>query len=89
MFVLSSGGDRVTDFQPGRDLLNLSGIDARRDLARIQSFTFIGEEEFSNVPGELRFEDGRLIGVTGYSEYSRIFIELPGVVTLSEADLLL
>lgn len=46
--------DRVTDFQPDIDFIDLSLIDARLDLAGNQAFTWIGGAGFSG-PGQLGY----------------------------------
>jgi Ca2+-binding RTX toxin-like protein len=57
-FLTDSGGmwfaDRITDFTPGEDLIDLSGIDADLTTPGHQAFTFIGGGPFSGTPGELR-----------------------------------
>jgi Ca2+-binding RTX toxin-like protein len=46
--------DRITDFQPDTDFIDLAAIDARLDLAGNQAFTWIGGAGFSG-PGQLRY----------------------------------
>jgi serralysin len=53
--------DWIYDFsQRQDDKISLTGIDASTKVAGNQAFTFIGDEEFSNKAGELRFinQDG-------------------------------
>jgi Ca2+-binding RTX toxin-like protein len=49
--------DTIADFTSA-DLIDLSTIDARTDVAGNQSFDFIGSAGFSNASGELRFSPG-------------------------------
>ncbi len=51
-----NGVDTILDFQPGRDLIDMSLIDADRSLDGDQSFTLIGQDEFSGDGAEIRFE---------------------------------
>ena len=46
--------DRITDFESGADKIDLSGIDAIRQTAANDAFTFIGSANFSKKAGELR-----------------------------------
>ncbi|HEX8442665.1 MAG TPA: M10 family metallopeptidase C-terminal domain-containing protein [Allosphingosinicella sp.] len=50
-----SSADRITDFQSGLDLIDLSAIDANRKTAENDAFTFIGGANFSKKAGELRY----------------------------------
>jgi Ca2+-binding RTX toxin-like protein len=49
--------DEIMDFRS--DLIDLSGIDARRASAKDDKFVYIGDAEFDRA-GELRFEDSTL-----------------------------
>jgi Ca2+-binding RTX toxin-like protein len=46
--------DQITDFTRGRDLIDLSEIDANANAAGNNAFTFIGARVFSGVAGQLR-----------------------------------
>jgi Ca2+-binding RTX toxin-like protein len=46
--------DSITDFKPGKDIIDLSAIDAVRGGSD-DSFHFIGSAPFSGVAGELRY----------------------------------
>jgi Ca2+-binding RTX toxin-like protein len=50
-----TAADRITDFQSGIDLIDLSAIDANRKTAENDAFTFIGGANFSKKAGELRY----------------------------------
>lgn len=52
----SSARDRITDFQRGQDLIDLSAIDANRRLAGDQDFTLRGTAAFTGQAGELRWQ---------------------------------
>jgi len=46
--------DRITDFSPTSDFIDLREIDANTVVPGHQPFTFIGKNVFSGTPGELR-----------------------------------
>ncbi len=48
------GHDMLTDFQHGKDKIDLSDIDAIAGNAGHDAFTFVGSDVFSNTAGELR-----------------------------------
>lgn len=48
-------GDLITDFQ-AIDTIDLSAIDANRNLAGNQAFLFVGEVKFSGLAGQLRLD---------------------------------
>ena len=48
--------NRITDFQPGVDRIDLSAIDAKTTVAGDDVFTFVGSQPFSGAAGELRIE---------------------------------
>jgi Ca2+-binding RTX toxin-like protein len=51
--------DRILDFTPGTDRIELDRIDARTNVAGDQAFTWIGSNAFSNQAGQLRaFQSG-------------------------------
>lgn len=49
-----SGGDRITDFKHGGDIIDLSAIDADALHTGNQAFHYIGETGFTHQAGELR-----------------------------------
>jgi len=54
-------GDTIRDFVHGTDRIDLTGIDASSTVSGNQAFTFIGNERFHKVAGELhtyRLSDG-------------------------------
>jgi hypothetical protein len=52
--------DAINDFVSGTDKIDLTGLDANANLGGDQSFTFIGDNAFASVAGQLRtyFLDG-------------------------------
>ena len=63
-----AGRDVINTFAHG-DKIDLSGIDARTNVAGDQAFSFIGAAAFSGVSGQLRF-DMTNISVTGVKAYT-------------------
>lgn len=53
---LGSDADRIDDFVSGTDIIDVSGIDADRNTAGDQAFTYIGAAAFSGAAGELRYQ---------------------------------
>lgn len=55
--VAASGRDTIYDFvRSQKDKIDVSGIDAKSNVAGNQAFKFIGAQPFHNAPGELRVE---------------------------------
>ncbi|MDP2902536.1 MAG: calcium-binding protein [Methylovulum sp.] len=54
-------GDTITDLTTG-DKINLSAIDANPQQTGDQAFTFVGENSFTGLAGELRYSFGTLYG---------------------------
>jgi Ca2+-binding RTX toxin-like protein len=54
--AVGAARDQVLDFTHGKDLLDLSGIDAKTTASGNNSFSFIGANGFSGTAGELRAE---------------------------------
>ncbi len=52
--ITAATRDRIVDFQEDVDLIDLSGIDARTDLAGNQAFKWVGGGAFT-APGQLRY----------------------------------
>ncbi|HYJ31101.1 MAG TPA: calcium-binding protein [Allosphingosinicella sp.] len=85
--------DRIADFTPGTDLIDLSQMDADPGQSGRQAFTFIGSAAFSGTPGEVRVEtrDGDtwvLIDGHGGATAS-IEIAMTGTVSITGADFIL
>jgi Ca2+-binding RTX toxin-like protein len=59
----SANRDQILDFDRGEgDEIDLSGIDANTKKSGDQAFKFIGNDKFSETPGELRFKSDLLQG---------------------------
>lgn len=90
---LGASADRITDFAPGTDLIDLGGVDADTTTGGNQAFTFVGSAAFSNVAGELRaFDDGTDTWVqadTNGDGAADFEIVLTGVLTLAGSDFVL
>ena len=91
--------DVITDFQPGLDDIDLTGIDANTGRSGDQSFRFIGTKGFSGKEGELQYQTSDQAGtadditvVRGDVNGDRVAdfeIEIRGIVQLSSGDFLL
>jgi Ca2+-binding RTX toxin-like protein/subtilisin family serine protease len=58
-FVFTSANgpaDRITDFRRGHDKIDLSGIDANKRTSTENKFKFIGDRDFGDKAGQLRFD---------------------------------
>ncbi len=90
---LGASADRITDFAPGTDLIDLGFVDADTNTAGNQAFSFVGNAAFSNTAGELRaFDDGTDTWVqadTNGDGMADFEIVLTGVVTLAASDFVL
>lgn len=85
-----ASADIVLGFVRGSDRIDLSTLDANSALAGNQSFSFIGNADFSgNATGQLRFEGGALYGSVDADTTAEFVIKLAGVDTLSAANLVL
>ncbi len=85
--------DVITDFVSGRDRIEISRFDADATRGGNQAFTFIGNDPFSNRPGELRYgvEDGFIVvqgDLTGGGAPD-FDIELRGTPSVDAGDFLL
>ena len=94
IFAFDAGAntDVITDFEAGSDRIEIRRFDADKTLGRKQFFDFIGDEEFSNTAGELRFEYDEALDLTlvqgdqtgnGQADFE---IALSGDITLTEVD---
>ena len=55
-FPCGDGGDWVTGFNPGKDVIDLSRMDADLVTPGVQSFTFIGSAPFSGSAPQVRYQ---------------------------------
>lgn len=81
--------DTIADFEPGRDVVDLRGIDVDPDEKGNQAFIFIAGNGFSGTPGELRFSKEILEADLDGDGLADLEIAMPGVSDLSAADILL
>ncbi len=81
----------VLDFSVARgDKIDVSKIDANGNpLDGNQSFSFVGEQDFSGVAGELRFSQRLLQGDINGDGVADFEIKLVGVLELKQDDILL
>ncbi len=54
--AMSDGGDLVSGFDPAKDIIDLSHIDADLTASGVQNFTFIGQAAFDGAAGEVRYQ---------------------------------
>ena len=54
--AMSDGGDLVSGFDPAKDIIDLSNIDADLTTPGVQNFTFIGQAPFDGAEGEVRYQ---------------------------------
>jgi hypothetical protein len=54
--ALGDGGDTVAGFDPAKDVIDLSHIDANITTPGVQHFTFIGAAPFSGAGGQVRYQ---------------------------------
>ncbi|MHA6495115.1 calcium-binding protein, partial [Pseudomonas borbori] len=88
---LGSLRDVIGDFNSSEgDKINLSTLDANTATAANDVFSFINSMAFSNTDatGQLRFADGILYGSTNTDANAEFEIQLLGVVSLSNSDLM-
>jgi Ca2+-binding RTX toxin-like protein len=88
-----AAADRITDFAPGTDQIDLSGWDANINVGGDQAFTFVGSAAFTGAAGELRtYFDGVDTWVQGDISGDGVAdfeIRLDGAVTLGAPDFIL
>ena len=62
--AMSDGGDTVAAFNPAKDVIDLSHIDANLTTAGVQNFTFIGTAAFTGAGGQVRYQLDKTKNVT-------------------------
>ncbi len=79
----------ASPFVVGADTIDLAGIDANINLANDQAFTYIGAATFSNVAGQLRYQQftgyGVVSGDVNGDSVADFSIQLNGTHTLNAA----
>ena len=89
--AVSDGGDTLSDFDPAKDVIDLSHIDANITTPGLQSFTFIGTAAFDGG-AEVRYQQDPTTGVTYVQaalagDISADFtITIEGLVSLTAAN---
>jgi serralysin len=53
---IGDGGDRMSGFDPAKDVIDLSRMDANLTVAGVQNFTFIGSAPFSGAGAQVRYQ---------------------------------
>lgn len=93
---MGSSADQIRDFVHGSDRVDLSVLDANAGTAGNDSFEFIGGSGFSSdASGQVRFiynsakDTGTLWASVDADRQPEMVIKLPGVQTLTAADLIL
>jgi Ca2+-binding RTX toxin-like protein len=89
-----SARDKILDFEPGTDKIDLIGIDASTAAGGNQSFTFCGEAEFTGRAGELRIDRSDptktvVMGDVNGDGAADFAVELAGSHQLSSSDFFL
>ena len=54
--AIGDGGDQVAAFDPAKDVIDLSRIDANLTAPGVQNFTFIGSAPFSGTGAQVRYQ---------------------------------
>lgn len=89
----STKRDVIVDFTAGKDVIDLSALDANLFTGDNDAFAFIGQAEFSRSPGELRFVRKSLVtfvrvDMDGDAK-ADLEIELTGRMMLDAGDFIL
>jgi len=53
---IGDGGDRMSAFDPAKDVIDLSRMDANLTVPGVQNFTFIGSAPFSGAGAQVRYQ---------------------------------
>ena len=85
----AANGDRILDFDSGRDRINLAALDADTTHSGSQRFHLIGNDAFSGHAGELQIRTGRIAGDLDGDRIADFAIHLDADATLAVADLIL
>lgn len=78
--------DVIADFTRGQDIIDLSAIDANTRILGDQGFTYIADQAFHRVAGELRYANGLIQGDVNGDGYVDMEIQIRGWVKLGPSD---
>ena len=82
--------DRITDFRPGQDKIDLSGIDADATTAGNQAFHWVGSTPFTGSPGEVGYYYAGTSTIVRASDdadtTAEFHLELAGLLTPAATD---
>jgi serralysin len=82
--------DIIRDFDASeKDIIDVSTIDAKAGVIGNQKFTFIDDQAFHGVKGELRFSAAIVQGDTNGDGVADFAIKVAGVSSLAAADFIL
>lgn len=93
--VVGATSDIVLDFVKGQDKVDFNTIDANQSAAGDQNFAFIGAGAFTNVAGQLRYDDTigdgytHIFGDTNGDGVADFEVRLQGSYTLASTDFVL
>ena len=88
----NKGMEQIANFDPAKDVIDLSHIDANLTTPGIQSFSFIGTAAFTGAGGQVRYQQDPTHGVTDVyvalagDTSPDMEIQLGGFLTLSAAN---
>jgi hypothetical protein len=90
---IAMGRDKILDFGRGKDVIDLSALDARDHTSDDDGFTFIGRARFSGDAGELRYGvkggDAIVRGDTDGDGHADFAIRVVDIHRLHESDFVL
>ena len=90
--IPNGGMERISAFDPAKDVIDLSRIDANLTAAGTQSFSFIGTASFTGAAGQVRYQQDPTSNVTDVyvalagDTSPDMEIQLGGLLTLSAAN---
>jgi hypothetical protein len=82
----------ISNFDPAKDVIDLSHIDADLTKAGLQSFTFIGTNAFTGAGAEVRYQENPATGTTTVQAtlaggtLPELTMQISGLVTLTAAN---
>ena len=85
----SSTRDVITDFARGYDKIDISTLDAKPKTSTNDAFTLIAASAKFTTAGQVKFSDGVLYGNTDSDSSSEFAIQLTGITSLTDSDMIL